>query len=100
MHEGESKKKRAKQCVDSLLKKKLNFEKLPLEHYISKNCFIYEINSYIFKTATAKFSGKFNMFQEFFYMFKTFKKSMWTSGFCIKSPFPLSNVHQIGSIFL
>jgi hypothetical protein len=24
---------------------------------------------------------------------------MWTSGFCIKSPFPLSNVHQIGSIF-
>jgi hypothetical protein len=40
------------------------------------------------------------MFQESFYMFKTFKKNMWTSGFFnIKSLFLLSNVHQIVSIF-
>jgi hypothetical protein len=42
-----------------------------------------EISSYTFKVSTTKFSWKFTMFQEFFYMFKAFKKSMWTSGFFV-----------------
>jgi hypothetical protein len=41
------------------------------------------------------------MIQESFYMFKSLKKNMWIGGFSVsKSPFPLSNVHQIISIFL
>jgi hypothetical protein len=50
------------------------FEKSPWEHYISKNIFYFEINSYTFKLATTNFSWKFTMFQESFYMFKTLKK--------------------------
>jgi hypothetical protein len=33
-----------------------NFEKLPWEHYISKNNNLIEINSYNFKVITTKFS--------------------------------------------
>jgi len=66
-----------------------------------KNCFIFEIIFYIFKVVITKFSWKFTMFRESFYMFKTFKKSVWTCGFFVsKVFFPLSNVHQIISIFL
>jgi hypothetical protein len=59
------------------------------------------MNSYTFKVVTPIFSWKFTMFQNYFSMFKTLKKNMWTSGFfCFKNRFSLSNVHQIVSIFL
>ncbi len=59
----------------------------------------------VFKNYFLNFWGKkklfhFKMFQESFYMFKTLKKNMWISGFFyFKSPFSLSDVHQIISIF-
>jgi hypothetical protein len=86
--------------VDNPLK--LFFENLKNHHgnnIYQKHCFISEINIYSFKVTTTIFLWKFNMFQESFYMFKAFKKNMWTSVFYIKSLFPLSNVHQIVWIF-
>jgi hypothetical protein len=87
-------------CGQSLKIVFWKFEKSPWEHYMSKIKIKIEINSYIFKVATTKFSWKFTMFQKSFYTFKTHKKNMWITFFCIKSPFPLLNVHQIVSIFL
>jgi hypothetical protein len=54
---GESRKKRAKQCVDNVFK--LFFENLKNHHgntTCQKKCFIFEINSYTFKVTTTKFS--------------------------------------------
>ncbi len=70
-------------CGQSLKIVFWKFEKSPWEHYTSKNYFIFEISSYTFKVATAKFSWKLTMFQESFYMFKALKKSTWTSGFFV-----------------
>jgi len=83
--------------VDSHLK--LFFENL-------KNChgnvtYTFEKSFTIFKIATTNFSWKFTMFQKSFYMFKALQKNMRTFGlFYIKSPFPLSNVHQLILIIL
>ncbi len=58
-----------------------NFEKSSWEHNMSTKLFYLKTNSYNFKVATTKFSWKFTMFQEFFYMFKSHKKNMWVGGF-------------------
>jgi hypothetical protein len=50
--------------------------KITMGTLYQKKCFSFEISSYILKVAIKKLSWKFTMFQESFYMFKTFKKSM------------------------
>jgi hypothetical protein len=58
---------------------KLNFWKITMGTlYIKINKV--EFFSYV---ATTKFSWKFAMFQESFYMFKALKKSMWTCDFFV-----------------
>jgi hypothetical protein len=42
--------------------------------YVKKYIYIFKINFYTFEVATTKFSWKFTMFQEFFYMIKALKK--------------------------
>jgi hypothetical protein len=73
-----------------------------LKNHHGNICLNFEVSFYIFKFATTKYSWKFIMFQESFYMFKALKRSMWTCDlfFVSKSFFSLSNVHKIVSIFL
>jgi len=54
-----------------------------------KNIYTFETSFHTFKVATTKFSWKFTMFQESFYMFKAIKKSKWTSGFLYQKSFSL-----------
>jgi hypothetical protein len=42
---------------------------------------------YTFKFVATKNLWKFTMFQESFYMFKAFKKCMWTCGFLVSKVF-------------
>ncbi len=76
------------------------FEKSPWEHYISKKSFIFEINSYTFKVATTIFFWNSLCFKSLFICLKHSRKACGLVVFLIKSFFPLSNVHQIISIFL
>ncbi len=73
------------------------FENLKNHHGNTIYIYIYiYINSYTFKIAVTKFSWKFTMFQESFYMFKALKKNMWTRGFLVlKFFFP----YQIFKLF-
>jgi len=73
---GENKNKRIKQCVDKI-------EKSPCEHYIWRKLF-YFWNKFLYFQSCKR---KFTMFQKSFYMFKTFKKNMWTSGFFLYQKF-------------
>jgi hypothetical protein len=57
--------------------------------YIKKIVLFLKISSYIFKVVTTKFSWKFTMFQESFYMFKALMKSMWIGGFLYQKSFSL-----------
>jgi hypothetical protein len=61
----------------------LNFWKINMGTLYTKKV----LSFYTFKVATTKFSWKFTMFQKLFYMFKTLKKSMWTSGFFVSKVF-------------
>jgi hypothetical protein len=98
---GESKKRRVKiMCGWSLKIVFWKFEKSPWEHYISKKYFIFEISSYTFKVVTTKFSWKFTMFKSPFIFLKHSRKACGQVVFLYQKSFPLSNVHQIISIFL
>ncbi len=71
---------------------KLFFDNLKNHHdntICQQNCFIFKISFYNFKAATTKLSWKFTMFQEFFYMYKSHKKNMWTCGFFVLKYFSL-----------
>jgi len=57
------------------------FWKITMGALYIKKSFKFWNNLYTFKVATTKFSWKFTMFQEFFYMFKALNKSMWITGF-------------------
>ncbi len=86
--------KKATKFVNSPLK--LFFENLKNHHgntIYPKIHLVFEINFYTFKVATTKFSQKFTMIQESFYVFNSRKHvDMWF--FCFQNPFSSSNVHQ------
>jgi hypothetical protein len=83
---GESRKKGAKHVWTVLKNYFLKIWKITMGTlYI--NIYIFEIIFYTFKVATTKFSWKFTMFQESFYMFKALKKSMWIGGFFVSKVF-------------
>jgi hypothetical protein len=98
---GENKKKEPSTVWTILKTIFLIFEKLPCEQYISKKLFYFKNKFSYFQSYNYKLFMKIDYVSRVFLMFKALNKNMWIGGFfCIKSFFPLSNVHQIGSIFL
>ncbi len=75
-------------CGQSLKIVFWKLEKSPWDTIYQKINF-FEINFYNFQVAITKFSWKFIMFQESFYMFKALKKSMWIGGFLYQKSFSL-----------
>jgi len=65
------------------------FEKSSWEHYISKFNYYYLVCFYILKVETTKFSWKFTMFQELFYMFKALRKTCGQVVFLHQKSFSL-----------
>ncbi len=90
---GESMKKEATRGMDN--PSKLFFEFL--KNHDGNICLNFEVSFYTFKFVTTKYSWKFTMFQESFYMFKALKRSMWTYMwfiFCFKKFFFLIKCSQ------